>query len=228
MRTTIVIPFILKVHIVLIRHSSLFHVHWVGPIHHENKRFVYHATKEIIRLTSAQQNAHHVHKVITVMIQPEYQSSATLVIEIELSISVKCFLVVGFYSGFRQTKCTNCTSGYYTAKNGSTYCIVCPHGHRCPDPTILPDPCPAGTANDKSEQVACTPCGKGNYSVTSGSLVCNPCPAGHQCPNSAELPVKCSPGKYSQIGQVVCTDCDQGYHALKEGSTFCTICGAGK
>lgn len=40
--------------------------------------------------------------------------------------------------------CTICPSGLYATNNGSAYCLQCPPGYKCPDPTMPPVICPIG------------------------------------------------------------------------------------
>jgi hypothetical protein len=40
-----------------------------------------------------------------------------------------------------------CAAGYYTIKNGSVQCNVCPIGHSCLKGNEALKPCPPGTAN---------------------------------------------------------------------------------
>lgn len=82
---------------------------------------------------------------------------------------------VGMWSGAGQSRCSNCTTGHYTTKTGSSYCDKCtwhfdpslllyllslfsgPPGHYCADPTMQPTPCPLGSYNNLIAKTECLP-----------------------------------------------------------------------
>ncbi|CAF1287225.1 unnamed protein product, partial [Didymodactylos carnosus] len=123
-------------------------------------------------------------------------------------------------------RCTNCSEGYYTTKTGSSYCDVCPRGHKCTDASVAPVACPLGTYNDLLEQVECVPCAAGDYTPRDGLTSCEVCPAGHYCLDPAEQPKQCQPGTFSLTKQTTCTPCTAGSYTTQNGSSFCHICPA--
>eukprot|EP00750_Incisomonas_marina_P016607 INCI19214.1.p1 GENE.INCI19214.1~~INCI19214.1.p1 ORF type:complete len:6126 (+),score=1170.25 INCI19214.1:309-18686(+) len=130
-----------------------------------------------------------------------------------------------------QTNCTECLAGRYCDGtrdfvNGTD----CPTGSYCPAGSAAPEPCPAGTFNDRKNQVsefeACLVCperyfcarGSDNYTGT-------PCPPGYFCPNGTAVSTAnpCPIGTFSSVGLLgdaaECTDCTLGYACTTSGLT---------
>ena len=108
---------------------------------------------------------------------------------------------------------------------GSTECLACPFGMRCPATHLAPQECDAGTVS------------------VAGSANCTTCPAGKYCLKGEEL--SCPPGSFSLgdtkccfdydsfstiTGGVVaaCTSCAAGQYVSSAGATSCSSCPPGK
>ena len=53
-----------------------------------------------------------------------------------------------------------CALGTYSS---GTSCVACEAGHYCPDPSLMPIECPAGTYQDLTSQTTCKVCSAGKY-----------------------------------------------------------------
>ena len=123
--------------------------------------------------------------------------------------------------------CLGCSLGYYSSREGSLSCTICPKGHWCVDPGKRPIPCPKGTHQDKFGRWYCSRCSPGYYSNREGSLYCRACPKGHFCDlnDRGKAPIPCLKGTYqSKFGESFCLGCSLGYYSNREGSLYCTIC----
>jgi len=94
----------------------------------------------------------------------------------------------------------------------------CPAGHYCPQGTVEPFECPAGTFNPLTGQDAvgdCQACTAGFYCSSSGlTAVEGSCAPGYYCPvGSKEIkPIGkyCAAGQYCPLGSAVATSCPAG------------------
>lgn len=135
--------------------------------------------------------------------------------------------------------CSNCTPGYYCAKDGldaptgkcqrGYYCpgeqtsvpnpnhLKCPPGHFCIEGSAVPESCPAGESQPDEGQWACVPC-----------------PAGYYCKsNTNPNPEPCTPFSYCPLGSSVPTQCPNGTHTTNDTYKLqkieeCLPCPAGK
>ena len=181
-----------------------------------------------------------------------------------------------------ESQCTNCTGGFYcgvtnlTAESGPCeagyFCRSgsddatptssaidagpCPSGHYCEEQTQEPEPCPAGTFNNRTmltNRTECQDCTPGYYCDVPGldqpTGQCNagffctsasdsaspptatatggPCPVGKYCEVGTSIPVDCDAGSYTDIEQQsVCKACPEGYYCTA-GSSSPVICPTG-
>lgn len=102
----------------------------------------------------------------------------------------------GAYSGIGAASCTPCAPGFWTVQYGSSYCDICPVGHFCENPSLVPTPCPLGLYNPTVGQTNCFPCAVGDYTPGLQSPTCTACPHGHYCTDAAEPPQPCPPGNH--------------------------------
>ncbi|EGD79005.1 hypothetical protein PTSG_01976 [Salpingoeca rosetta] len=134
----------------------------------------------------------------------------------------------GYYSegtnGTSGAVCIACPRGT-TSTPARTGCDDCPQGHHCNDPTIDPQPCPAGTYSAGGTVKACTTCTAGFYCPAqatqplpcvsgtfsgAGASNCTACPAGYACSSTAAVPVACDAGYISDEGETTCRPCGLG------------------
>ena len=128
--------------------------------------------------------------------------------------------------------CQGCTLKYYTNREGSLYCTICPKGHWCDenDRGKAQISCPKGTYQDKLGRWYCSTCTLGYYSNREGSLYCTICPKGHWCDekDQGKAPIPCPKGTYQdKLGRWYCSNCSDGYYSSKTGSFHCKICPKG-
>merc|ERR1712226_843971 len=108
-----------------------------------------------------------------------------------------------------------CQAGTYLNSVSST-CDFCPAGHFCPEGSVHPTSCPAGTFTNNI----------GAETVTD----CMVCPVGSYCSEGTSEPAMCPAGSYNDaIGAVdvsQCTSCSAGSFC-PAGSSVPTVCPAG-
>jgi hypothetical protein len=88
----------------------------------------------------------------------------------------------GTWSGAEAVECTECSKGYYTWDEASTYCERCEPGQMCSAPDVDPIPCPLGTYNLEPAQTCCKVCKPGSYTPRIASIGCTRCRPGTYCP----------------------------------------------
>ena len=130
-----------------------------------------------------------------------------------------------------QSACIECVAGRYC--DGSRDFVngtACPPGNYCPSGSAEPEPCPAGTFNDRAQQTnqssACLECPERYYCEReSTNFTETPCPAGRYCPNGTAHPddFLCPEGTFSSAGSLAredeCTPCSLGYACPSRGLT---------
>ena len=118
--------------------------------------------------------------------------------------------------------CLPCTAGSYQNNLGSPSCKACPAGSYCPEMSVYPTDCPAGTyrewdgLNGRSVEdcITCPPgsyclagshsitlCPEGFYKTEFGATEltdCSLCDIGSYCPVGSTEAIKCPNGKYLQ------------------------------
>ena len=95
---------------------------------------------------------------------------------------------------------TPCPDSYYGETIGlsSKTCTgLCPIGHYCTKPTIIPRKCSRGTYSDKA-----------------GSVECKECPEGRSTPESAKI----------NGGAILCEKCGVGFFSDTKRLAMCSIC----
>lgn len=84
-----------------------------------------------------------------------------------------------------QSQCSPCLAGYYCQNSSTVEPVVCPPGHHCPEGTISPERCPAGTfsaAFGLRNVTECEPCSLAQYCQNEGMTAPHaPCAAGYFC-----------------------------------------------
>ena len=159
-------------------------------------------------------------------------------------------------------ECTSCLGGYYcplpalvepfSVCAAGYYCLtgaasvtpregaeanVCPAGSFCPEQSVLPTPCEAGTFSNSTGLQAesdCTNCTAGSFCTTLG--LTEPeglCEEGYYCPSGSSLAaeVVCPPGHYCEPGSPFPTPCPEGTftpYAVNVNSSQCKLCTTGK
>jgi hypothetical protein len=107
-----------------------------------------------------------------------------------------------------------CPARFLCPQQATTEPVPCPTGSYCPQGSVLPLSCPAGTFS--------------NTTGLASPTECEPCPAGHSCPVGATQPVPCTSGTFSPAeGLAACVSCPIG-SAAPLGSTLCTRCASGE
>lgn len=76
-------------------------------------------------------------------------------------------------------------NGQYS--NG-TFCVDCPAGTYCPDPTL-----------------GSVVCSNGQYQPSTAQTSCIQCPSGQSCLDKTATPVDCTAGYFSLTGEETCT-----------------------
>ncbi|XP_053729819.1 SCO-spondin isoform X1 [Synchiropus splendidus] len=107
-----------------------------------------------------------------------------------------------FCSGWGLTSPTGtCVAGFYCpgGDSSATGSDVCPPAHYCPEGTLSPIPCPAGS-----------------FANRTGHAVCQRCPAGYYCPEKTQsfMEFPCPPGFYCPDGTRHASQypCPRGYY----------------
>ena len=145
-----------------------------------------------------------------------------------------------------EAQCRPCDGGYYCETEGSTnvtglcsagyYCEQgvdtstpsgghrgtggeCPISHMCPEGSVNPLSCAAGTYQDETGQSMCKICPSGFYCLANSSTYSDVCPSGHFCPEGTEYSTQypCPIGTYNgNTGRANKTDC-----VLCDGGSYC-------
>ncbi|XP_070552128.1 fibrillin-2-like [Ptychodera flava] len=88
---------------------------------------------------------------------------------------------------------------------------MCPEGHYCPQGSVFPTPCQAGTYAQHDRMGSCLPCEAGYY-CPNGTITYSdkPCPSGHYCPEGTEFEDQypCPAGTFNNVtGKSNISDC---------------------
>lgn len=98
-----------------------------------------------------------------------------------------------------------CPPGSY---QDSGACLQCASGFTCAGGLAAPEPCPAGTANDRvgssNATLACVGCASGMYGRLAGQTTCESCPPGYACPLPDAEPTICGPGTFASVSASEC------------------------
>ena len=118
----------------------------------------------------------------------------------------------GFYSSRSSTKCSECSPGTYTNKEGMEKCLKCEKG----------------TYNNGYKETKCNKCPAGYFSSLEGSTKCSECtPGTYSDKEGMDKCNNCEPGSYNNLfGQIKCFNCGKGYYSLL-GSIECIKCPIG-
>ena len=131
-----------------------------------------------------------------------------------------------------QFACPAGTFGNTSSVTDATCSGPCPDGHYCPEGTIDPIPCPAGThglqgAQGTSEE-SCLPCTPGTFNGIPGFVgeTCTPCLAGSYSASLESLTcAACSTGSYASAnGAPTCTSCPSFSTTASTGATSINDC----
>ena len=142
-----------------------------------------------------------------------------------------------------------CAAGYYctggasspTPTDGTTG-NVCPAGGYCPENSIEPLPCPAGTiapSEGAINETACLDCPIGQFCASSGATALNssvPCDAGYLCILGSSSPTPsdnitgrpCVAGTYCPQGATSEISCNPGTYNPSQGQSECLNCTQGQ
>ena len=111
------------------------------------------------------------------------------------------------------TSCVSCPAGTWCNASATTDPtaddLLCPAGHFCPNGTVTPEPCPAGTFRP--------------YTGAKEPSECDACPAGRYCPAGSTSTIVCAAGKYCPTNM---TETVFGV-TLTVGSALEAVCPAG-
>ena len=156
----------------------------------------------------------------------------------------------GYYTNLtRQTKCSSCPRGTFSAHPGSVECTECPAGeYSSVTAASSCIPCSPGFYTRTPGNTECAQCPGGSYSSEEGSRKCEVCedrmtsPAGstssanctgscsagyiHTSENSTVLCEECVAGTFSLQGAVECSECSTGQFSVP-GSGACSVCSPG-
>jgi len=138
----------------------------------------------------------------------------------------------------------DCFAGYYCRQGSSTPAPtgqtnvdgivgdICPPGRYCPNGTITPVLCPAGTftaASGNRRLQDCTNCTAGSYCPVAGLTAPNQtCLPGFYCPPGTSFPtLSCPPGTRCPAGSQIPEPCPAGTHQPRSGDPVCLKCPAG-
>ena len=134
-----------------------------------------------------------------------------------------------------------CSAGFVgdsnltTSQMYATCARSCPAGHFCQEGTVVPTPCPAGSASQAGAQssAACESCAPGLYASANGTAVCTPCKGGtysaHRGSSACEM---CTPSYVCVEGSSAPAPCPGGTHANVSLPSLtsldqCLVCPAG-
>ena len=107
-----------------------------------------------------------------------------------------------------------CPAGNYCPTKATTVPLTCGLGSYCPNGTVTPLPCPAGTY--------------GGSAGLQSAADCTACPEGHSCAVGASTPTPCGPGSFANgTNNVACSLCSTGWYQSEYGQNSCLFCGAG-
>lgn len=106
---------------------------------------------------------------------------------------------------FDGTKCSLCSSGFYSL-GGVSAC----------------SPCSGGTYAPAVGSSTCAPCPAGTYSGAFASS-CDACRSGYFADSAQARCGLCQAGTFSQVGSAVCLPCGNGLFSLP-GSSYCQAC----
>ena len=119
---------------------------------------------------------------------------------------------------------------YYTGEGG-----ICPPAHYCPNGSVNPVGCPAGTFSNQTGLSQCLECPKGFYCLSNlTNYEYSPCPKGHYCLSGTTFAEQypCPSGTFNNLtgAQTMesCITCTPGMYCEGEGNLEPTgLCAAG-
>ena len=121
--------------------------------------------------------------------------------------------------------------GRYQSSNYSSF--RCPKGHYCPEGSVLPIACEAGTYANEEGRGNCTVCPRGYY-CEEATVDPEPCPQGSYCLAGTKSSTEflCPAGTYGSSTELAtvdeCTSCTPGRYCATAGLTSPTgLCAAG-